>query len=152
MILPELLGRLYKLTTDSPSAAENLVGEQESLISGETARPTCWETALSKLTDEQRQVLNSFGIGNTKAFEAEIKTIQGLKDSCTKNLSPGMKKPIMTRARIHSILKKMEKYVIIGDIAIQQNPDIIALVWAGVRFCLQVCEYIFLLSPCILFA
>ncbi|KAL0631347.1 hypothetical protein Q9L58_009793 [Maublancomyces gigas] len=32
----------------------------------------------------------------------------------------------------------MEKYVIIGDIAIQHNPDIIALVWAGVRFCLQV--------------
>lgn len=101
------------------------------------AARTCWEKALGELTDQQRQILATFGIQNTKAFEAEIGTLQRLKDGCTNNLSPG-KNPILTRVRIHSILKKMEKYVVIGDIAIQQNPNIVALVWAGVRFCLQV--------------
>lgn len=100
----------------------------------------CWEKAIDELTDKQRKTLENFRIGNIKTFEVEIKTLRGLKDDCTNNLSPGStgKKPIMTRVRIHNILKKMEKYAIIGDIAIQQNPDIVALVWAGVRFCLQV--------------
>lgn len=37
------------------------------------------------------------------------------------------------------MLKKLEKYVVIGDVALQHDPHIVALVWAGVRFCLQVC-------------
>lgn len=108
-----------------------------SALSGKKEQLLCWEKALTKLTDKQRQVLKDFGIENTSPLETEIKTIQGLKDRCHDHLTTG-KKPIMTRARIHGILKTIEKYVIIGDIAIQQNPDIVALVWAGVRFCLQV--------------
>lgn len=109
-------------------------------ISGKIVPQTCWEKAVDELTDKQRKTLETFRIGNIKTFEAEIKTLRSLKDGCTNNLSPGPtdKKPIMTRVRIHNILKKMEKYAIIGDIAIQQNPNIVALVWAGVRFCLQV--------------
>lgn len=91
------------------------------------------------MTHEQREVLKDFGIDNTKSIKLEIETIKLLKDSCTKNLTDD-KKPIITRARIHNILKKMQKYVVIADIAIQHNPDIIALVWAGVRFCLKVTE------------
>lgn len=108
-------------------------------LSGEEERSICWKKALDGLTDKQRQVLNDSGIMDTSLFkiETEIETIQGMKAGCTDHLTGG-KKPIITRARIHGILKKMEKYVIIGDIAIQQNPDIVALVWAGVRFCLQV--------------
>lgn len=99
-----------------------------------------WEKAFEQLTNIEREILKKFGINNTKSLTLEIETIERLKDGCTKNLTPGVgdKKPIITRARIHNILKKMQKYVIIGDIAIQQNPDIIALVWAGVRFCLKV--------------
>lgn len=102
----------------------------------------CWKQGFAQLTNKQRQVLHDFGVNNRNTIEVEIKTIQSLKDGCTKNLCPGDrdKKPILTRARIHGILKKIEKYVVIGDIAVQQNPDIVALVWAGLRFSLQVCE------------
>lgn len=100
---------------------------------------TCWEKALCELTDKQRDTLKAFGIENTNSLEVEIAALQSLKDGCTTYLSPGKdNKPIMTRATIHKILKKMEKYAVIGNIALQHNPNIVALVWAGVRFCLQV--------------
>lgn len=113
----------------------------ELATSATVAQPTCWEIALDKLTAEQRKLLVAFGIANSSKLEIEIETLQNLKDGCTHNLIPGTggRNPVITRARIHNILKKMEKYAIIGDIALQQNPNIISLVWAGVRFCLQVC-------------
>jgi ribosomal protein S3 len=40
--------------------------------------------------------------------------------------------------RIEKILKIVEKYMTIVDVAIQQSPDITALVWAGVRLTIQV--------------
>jgi hypothetical protein len=40
--------------------------------------------------------------------------------------------------QIEKVLKIVEKYMIIVDVAIQQNPDITALVWAGVRLMIQV--------------
>jgi hypothetical protein len=40
--------------------------------------------------------------------------------------------------RIERFLKIVEKYMTIVDVAIQYNPDITALVWAGVRFMIQV--------------
>jgi ribosomal protein S3 len=40
--------------------------------------------------------------------------------------------------RIERILKIIEKYMTIVDVAIQQSPDITALVWAGVRLTIQV--------------
>jgi hypothetical protein len=40
--------------------------------------------------------------------------------------------------RIEKILKMIDKYMIIVDVAIQQSPDITALVWAGVRLTVQV--------------
>jgi hypothetical protein len=40
--------------------------------------------------------------------------------------------------RIEKILKIIDKYMIIVDVAIQQSPNITALVWAGVRLTVQV--------------
>jgi hypothetical protein len=40
--------------------------------------------------------------------------------------------------RIKKILKIIEQYMIIVDVAIQNQPDITALVWAGVRLMIQV--------------
>lgn len=103
--------------------------------------PTLWENALNQLDDEQRKTLNEFGIKNTNSIKTELETIRSIRDGTSSStLSPGKveKKPTITRARVHNILRKMEKYMIIGDIALQQNPNIVCLVWAGVRFCLQV--------------
>lgn len=36
------------------------------------------------------------------------------------------------------IFGQLKKYAKIGDIALQHNPDVVALVWAGFRFLLDV--------------
>ncbi|KAF8247260.1 hypothetical protein K440DRAFT_629494 [Wilcoxina mikolae CBS 423.85] len=49
-----------------------------------------------------------------------------------------MEKNSKTQQRIVKILKIMDKYCTIVDVAIQHHPDITALVWAGVRTFLMV--------------
>lgn len=39
---------------------------------------------------------------------------------------------------VDTLLVQLDKYAAIGDIALQHNPDIVALVWAGFRGLLQV--------------
>jgi hypothetical protein len=40
--------------------------------------------------------------------------------------------------KIKKILEIIEQYMTIVDVAIQHHPDITALVWAGIRFMIQV--------------
>jgi hypothetical protein len=37
-----------------------------------------------------------------------------------------------------ALLNQLSKFALIGDIALQQNPDVVALAWAGFRLLLQV--------------
>lgn len=39
---------------------------------------------------------------------------------------------------VDNLLIQLNKYAAIGDIALQHNPDVVALVWAGFRGLLQV--------------
>lgn len=39
---------------------------------------------------------------------------------------------------VEKITAQLDKYARIGDLAIQHNPDVVALAWAGFRFLLQV--------------
>lgn len=39
---------------------------------------------------------------------------------------------------VEKVVFQLERYAQIGDVAIQHNPDVVALVWAGFRFLLQV--------------
>lgn len=39
---------------------------------------------------------------------------------------------------VDNLLMQLNKYAAIGDIALQHNPDVVALVWAGFRGLLQV--------------
>lgn len=108
-------------------------------ISERITPQACWERALSELTTEKRQALDRFGIMHHASLSVSIERLQELKDGCTNELSMGRGgKMIIPQGRIHNILKKIEKYAKIGDIAIQHHPEVTSLVWAGLRFCLQV--------------
>ncbi|RPB13463.1 hypothetical protein P167DRAFT_605061 [Morchella conica CCBAS932] len=39
---------------------------------------------------------------------------------------------------VEKVIFQLERYAQIGDVAIQHNPDVVALVWAGFRFLLQI--------------
>ena len=107
-----------------------------------------WEIAFSGLDLYQREALRRYNFQNqhpTELFKTEIGHIRDLRDRCTGGLVTGEdNKAFMTRGRVHSILKKVEKYVKIGDTAIQHHPEIVALIWAGLRMTLQVSWH----SPC----
>ena len=45
--------------------------------------------------------------------------------------------------RMTKILKSLDKYLTIVDVAIQHHPDITSLIWAGLRFILQVSRLTF---------
>jgi hypothetical protein len=50
------------------------------------------------------------------------------------------KKQLRHRKKYQKIVKGLDKYAGIVDVAIQHSPEITALVWAGARFLLQACE------------
>lgn len=50
------------------------------------------------------------------------------------------KKQLSHRKKYHKIVKGLDTYAGIVDVAIQHSPAITALVWAGARFLLQICE------------
>lgn len=101
---------------------------------------SCWKTVFDSLSAKQHQQLQ---IPNpTGSVEDELAKVQKAKEECiskqrTITLPDG--RVVVVREKVQVILKKIQQYVRIVDIAIQHHPETIALVWAGVRFCLQVC-------------
>ena len=55
-------------------------------------------------------------------------------------------KAIVVVERLGTVLKTMNKYATIVDVAIQHSPEVTALVWAGIRVILQVRIIFFLLK------
>ena len=92
------------------------------------------------LSDKYKEVLQHPQIDREKLdqqFE-ELKQRSTMEPAFEE--SAGYKsKPIMLRGKLYNFLRKVERYCKIVDIAIQHHPDITALVWAGIRFALDVC-------------
>ena len=110
------------------------------------------ELAFGDLSDPQKAVLQSYGLGNdtggdpSERFKQELQKIRRLGNQCSNEPKEvGNGKPFLTRGRVYNILRKIEKFAKIGDIAIQHHPDVVALVWASLRMLLQVCDSIYVL-------
>ena len=102
---------------------------------------------MKGLTDEERKAWGSYHIFQTPAqagrqyIDEQIELIQKERDNLTDKqmvIQRSGGRVIIVREKINSVLKVMDKYKAIGDIAIQHSPRITALVWAGVRLGLQV--------------
>ena len=77
----------------------------------------------------------------TENIQAIIQMLEGAqKDEQKRRLRfPGWHgKEIVVVERLGTVLKTMDKYATIVDVAIQHSPEVTALVWAGVRGILQV--------------
>ena len=106
------------------------------------------EQAFDGLGDSQKLILQGYGLGTdtadgdpTERFQRQLQKIRELGDQCSnepKEVENG--KPFLTRGRVYNILRKIEKFVKFGDIALQHHPDVVALVWASVRLLLPVCD------------
>ena len=77
----------------------------------------------------------------TENIQAIIQMLEGAqKDEQKRRLrfSGWHGKEIVVVERLGKVLKTMDKYATIVDVAIQHSPEVTALVWAGVRGILQV--------------
>ena len=77
----------------------------------------------------------------TENIQAIIQMLEGAqKDEQKRRLRfPGWHgKEIVVVERLGTVLKTMDKYATIVDVAIQHSPEVTSLVWAGVRGILQV--------------
>jgi uncharacterized protein YlzI (FlbEa/FlbD family) len=97
------------------------------------------------LTEEERETWYSYPVAQSdtsrQPIDEQIRFIREARDNLTDKqmtIQRSDGRVIIVREKINSVLKTMDKYMAIGDIAIQHSPKITALVWAGVRFGLQV--------------
>lgn len=120
----------------------NFTLEKDEKPLSPTARRTPWELAFEALTDEE---LASLGYDpNTSsespslssaisAIEAKLEDVQAKRWKLT--LPSGC--TVILRDVVESVLIKTNTYMKVGDIMLQHNPDVTALVWGGVRFLMQ---------------
>ena len=108
---------------------------------------TLWEEAVEGLKEEERKLWDSYSASQIQVpagrqyIDEQISLIRETRDDLTDKqltIQRSDGRVIIVREKINSVLKVMDKYMAIGDIAIQHSPRITALVWAGVRLGLQV--------------
>ena len=97
------------------------------------------------MKEEERKAWDSYTVSQSQAgcwsIDNEIKVIREERDNLTDKqmvIQRSDGRVIIVREKINSVLKVMDKYMAIGNIAIHHSPAITALVWAGVRLGLQV--------------
>ncbi|KAF8432508.1 hypothetical protein BGX38DRAFT_1263247 [Terfezia claveryi] len=101
------------------------------------------ELAEKKLNDNNLPPLNLTNLTSQSAeenIEAVVKVLNTVQeDDKKKRWSYTWRgKEVVVVERLGKILKNMEQYTKVVDTAIQSNPQVSALVWAGVRVIMQV--------------
>ena len=108
-----------------------------------------WEEAVEALKDKERKAWDSYLVSQSQAqagrpyIVEQIELIREARDNLTDKqmvIQRSDGRVIIVREKINSVLKVMDKYVAIGNVAIQHSPKITALVWAGIRLGLQASE------------
>jgi hypothetical protein len=96
-----------------------------------------WERALAKLQPED---LEGIRVGDSKIqlLEKLIEATEKKKEELDKTRWSYTNKDGEKVYITDSLLRQLNRYATIGDIAIQHDPQVVALVWAGFRFILNV--------------
>lgn len=105
------------------------------------ANEDLWAAALRKLSDTDRAVLaNDTSDSKLEILEDMRSIVEGKRDEC---LSRGIKirirdREVKLRDVTDKIIRWLDKFKEIGDVAVNFDPIHAALPWAGIRFLLQV--------------
>ena len=100
---------------------------------------------MERLKEKERKAWDSYSVSRgqpgSQSIGEQIDLIREARDGLADNqmiIQRSDGRVIIVREKINSVLKVMDKYMTIGNTAIQHSPRITALVWAGVRLGLQV--------------
>lgn len=94
-----------------------------------------WQAAMDILPEVHRNTLR----GQPLDLDSLTTGLEQLKSRTSMEpVIDANGKTILTRGRMHMILSKVQKYTSIVGVAVQHSPEVTSLVWAGMRFLLDV--------------
>lgn len=100
-----------------------------------------WELAIKQLKPDDRKAFDPDDTDKNNTLIGVIEVTNVVRDQCDDKKWKYTKsdgEEVVLRDIVDGLLKRLNKYAVIGDIAIQHNPSVVALAWAGFRFLLQV--------------
>ncbi|RPB08085.1 hypothetical protein P167DRAFT_578659 [Morchella conica CCBAS932] len=101
-------------------------------------RASLWDNARVQLPEKIQEKLCSVDQCDINLVKFLIETIQVQKEACDEKRWSYVNTAGQKVFYFESLIEQLNKYALIGDIAIQHNPDIVVLAWSGFRFLLQV--------------
>lgn len=108
---------------------------------GQSARQTAWDKALSTLQPEVRARLGSTTANQKTVLSTLLQDAFKAKNTCVLEcwtLKKSTGETIILRDVVEKIITWVEKFVAVGDAAMQYDPVHAAPAWAAIRFILQV--------------
>ena len=117
------------------------VQDRPTIISGETLSHNLWNKALDTLGVELRNSLDLKKASRVDVLSKALKEAQEKKQVCAQKcwtLTKRNGEIIVLRDVVEKIIVWVEKFIAVGDAAIQFDPVHAAPAWAAFRFVLQV--------------
>ncbi|KAF2259869.1 hypothetical protein CC78DRAFT_585467 [Lojkania enalia] len=98
-----------------------------------------WEKALSTLDPDIQSAIEYKPTGNSNVATAALRIVKEKRDLCLRK-SWTFRMPsgkLIVRDILDKIVGSIDKFIAVGDVAIQFDPTHAALPWAAVRFVLR---------------
>lgn len=105
-----------------------------------TAAVSLWDRAVGSLTDEDKQSIDFSRTDKSTILEDVLQAAESKKQLCLQKRWKYTKKTghvIILRDLCEKMIKWVQKFKEIGDVAVQYDPSHASLPWAAVRFFLQ---------------
>jgi hypothetical protein len=100
-----------------------------------------WNKAVEALSDEDRQHIDFHQLGKRATLEELIGGIEERRQICLQRRWKFKKRNgevVFVRDILEKMVKSVNKFKEIGDVAVQYDPSHAALPWVGIRMVLQV--------------
>lgn len=99
-----------------------------------------WAKAVASLSDEDRQNIDSSRTDKLAILNDLLATVEAKKKICIEKRWKYKTKDgeVVIRDKLEKVVKWVDKFKGVGDVAVQYDPAHASLAWAGVRFVLQV--------------
>lgn len=99
-----------------------------------------WQKALETLDEDLRASLDFDRDGKLDILKKTLRTAEQKKQICLRKRLKFKKggKEVVVRDVLEKIIRWVEYFKVVGDVAVQYDPIHASLPWAGVRFLLKV--------------
>lgn len=122
------------------------VQDRPTIVSGEMSSSNLWTKALDTLSVELKNSLDLTRASHAYILSKALAEAQGIKQVCTQKswtLKKRNGETIILRDVVEKIIVWVEKFIAVGDAAMQYDTAHAAPAWAAFRFVLQVRKTIF---------